>query len=482
MLKLLGGKSRIIGGILPIVFSTDLLAKSEIELLREEVASLREELTQMKQLLKETVKKETLAAKDDPDPKKKDLKIVKKAEASDKKEEKILAVPKDTKHLPTPEKLAGSSQKDETDSTGKSVEAGTKVASAPSEAPSATVSANLVPTFSWPERDITSVIVGSASAGYSKTPKDNGSFNILDYNPLFLVSYKDEFFLRASVDFSLDDEGDTSVSLDYSNINMVLNDYMVLGAGKFDSALGYFVQNLSPAWINRLPDAPVGFDGDQAAPQAEVGMRMQGGFPICDTMKGNYILYVVNGDRGFVDTTKMVIDHIGSDGYTKNFGNYVSGGRVGFLPISEIEVGVSAAGGRIALIDLDDSSLLQRSRNYYAIGGDITYRPENWVFRGEYIQQQINSRCGRIVPQKQVWKAGYLQASYKIPKTQWEPVVRYGKFLAPVSRQKQQQWAFGLDYWFAPSIVIQAAYEINSGHHGTPADDNLFIIQFAYGF
>ena len=60
--------------------------------------------------------------------------------------------------------------------------------------------------------------------------------------------------------FAINDQGGTDVSLD--NQNLFINDYMIFGIGKFDSALGSFIQNLSPSWVNRLPDSPVGFSSD----------------------------------------------------------------------------------------------------------------------------------------------------------------------------------------------------------------------------
>ncbi len=352
--------------------------------------------------------------------------------------------------------------------------------STPDQVPSPS---NLIPHFSWQGPDLSALIVGGASAGFTKISGHRSSFDILDFNPIFLFSYKDILFLRAAVDFSLDDHGNTNVGLNYSNLNLFLNDYALFGIGKFDSALGYFGQNLSPAWINRMPDSPVGFNADQAAPQAEVGIRLQGAFPLFCTMKINYALFMTNGDQAFADTTNIVIDHIGTDGYTNNFGNYIYGGRLGFLPIPKFEIGISGATGKLAIFDLaDGTTLLQRSRVYHAMGADFSYKPGNWDLRAEYIQQQISSESGSIVPQGQKWKAWYGQVAYWIPNTKWEPVVRYGKFTAPVANQEQRQWAFGLDYWFAPSIAAQAAFELNKGQENASTDDNQFLIQLVFGY
>jgi hypothetical protein len=159
------------------------------------------------------------------------------------------------------------------------------------------------------------------------------------------------------------------------------------------------------------------------------------------------------------------------------------GGRIGFLPIPKLEIGVSGAGGKLVLFDLTDgTTLLQRSRTYSAIGADFSYKPGNWDLRAEFIQQLISSETGSIVPQGQKWKAWYGQVAYWIPNTKWEPVVRYSKFTAPVASQEQRQWAFGLDYWFAPSIAAQASFELNKGQEGSDTDQNLFLIQLVFGY
>ncbi len=339
-------------------------------------------------------------------------------------------------------------------------------------------------TLPWQVPDITTLLVGGASAGYSKPSANNGSFNLLDFNPIVLVSYKDLLFLRSAIDFSLDDAGNTQTSLNYANLNLLFNNNAVFGAGKFDSPLGYFVQNLSPAWINRLADAPVGFNSDQAAPQATIGIQLQGGFPLLSQSHVNYIAYISNGPQAFVDTTNAVIDHISTDGTIANDGNYVLGGRLGFLPIPQLEIGVSVAGGKLALLDnANSNTLLQKGRHYNAFGADVSYKWDNRLdLRAEIIQQQISHQSGSIVPQAERWKAWYLQAAYWIPSTQWEPVLRYGKFTSPISSQQQGQVALGLDYWFAPSIAAQAEYEMNHGQTGSDTNVNLFLIQLVLGF
>ena len=440
-----------------LVFTTQIFADSDTDLLRKELQSLRDEMKDLKKEISEL--------------KSTKIRVPIKSSAATNTAAKIKPIKQSRSAI------------EETSSTTKPE---MKDVATLSNAPDAKNSpANLLPPFSYQGRDITGTIVGGASTSFSRTAVDNskGSFSAVDFNPIALFSYKDEFFLRTSVDFSFDDQGNTVTGLNYSNLNIILNDYLILGVGKFDSSLGFFGQNLSPAWINKMPDSPVGFSADQAAPQAEIGMKLLGGAPVFDKMKVNYSVFVANSNRAFADTTNLVIDHIGTDGYTKNFNDYLYGGRVGLLPIPEFEIGISAATGKIALIDMaDNTTMLERGRNYSIIGADLGYRPGNWTFRGEYIQQWVASKSSSIISQSQKWKAWYLQAAYLIPSTKWEPVVRYSKFVTPISGQMQRQWGIGINYWFAPSISAQAAFESNTGPDSTAANHNSVLFQLAFGF
>lgn len=335
----------------------------------------------------------------------------------------------------------------------------------------------------WKGQDFYADIHGTATTEFAHYHDRKNSFDIVDFNPVFIVSYKDLFLFRGAVDFAINDQGDTDLSLDFANINWFMNDFAVLGAGKFDSALGQFVQNISPDWINKLPTAPVGFDADEAAPQSDIGIHLQGGIPLACSMKTNYIFYFANAPRAIIDTTNNFIDHISTDGSTARTSNYVFGGRLGFLPIPEIEMGVSAASGKLSSFDLADNiTLLESGREYNVLGADATFQWKNLYFRGEIIQQLVKARAFSIAPAQSRWMAWYLQLAYLLPTTEWEPVVRYGEFKTPFSFLNQKQWAFGINYWFAPSIVAKFSYQLNRGQIDTDANANALFVQVAYGF
>ena len=81
-----------------------------------------------------------------------------------------------------------------------------------------------------------------------------------------------------------------------------------------------------------------------------------------------------------------------------------------------------------------------------------------------------------VAPEGGTWKAWYAQASYRIPGTKFEPVLRYGDHKSPHQDQRLKQWGLGLDYWFSASAVAKVGYEINSGEAGTTNDENRLVI------
>ena len=66
--------------------------------------------------------------------------------------------------------------------------------------------------------------------------------------------------------------------------------------------------------------------------------------------------------------------------------------------------------------------------------------------------------------------------------TKFEGVIRYSDYDANISEMSQKQWALGVNYLFAPNAMAKLAYNFNDGKSGSPADDDGFQIQFAYGF
>jgi porin-like protein len=333
--------------------------------------------------------------------------------------------------------------------------------------------------YEWKSYDSKTHMAGYANVGYSDGGDENDGFGQMKFNPIFHYGYKDFLLLESEFEFEIGEDGETEVALEYLTIDWFINDYIALVAGKFLSPIGQFQQNLHPGWINKLPTAPIGFMHDQAQPSAEVGVQLRGGFnvPIFDDASlMNYAVYVGNGPILELNEDGDEIEAVEAAGFTSDEDdNKVFGGRLGFVPFANMEVGVSGGLGNLALEDESD-------RDYDVLGFDLFYRWKNLDLRGEYIKQKVGALASSVAPEGQKWEAWYAQASYKLMPSKFELVARYADFNSNHGDQAQEQWALGLNYLFAAQGMAKFSYEFNDGLAGEATNDNKFLIQLSYGF
>jgi hypothetical protein len=325
----------------------------------------------------------------------------------------------------------------------------------------------------WKSFDSGVHLAGYGALNYSAEDND---FSKALFAPIFHYQYKDLFLLESELEVQVQDDGSTEVGLEYLTVDWFMNDYMTLVAGKFLSPVGQFRQNLHPTWINKMVNAPVGFGHDQAAPVAELGIQLRGGFPVSDTMNANYALYVSNGPILELNAAGDEIEAIEYNASTDDADdNKTFGGRIALIPLPNTEIGFSGAFGDIATPG-------EANRNYDVIGVDFFSRWKNFDLRGEYIRQQVGSLATSAAPDSQEWEALYTQLSYKFLPTKFEAVARYGDYNSNHADQAQEQWAIGLNYLFIPNAMAKLSYEFNDGLAGTKTDQDQLLLQLTYGF
>ena len=226
---------------------------------------------------------------------------------------------------------------------------------------------------------------------------------------------------------------------------------------------------------------PVGFGHEGAQPTAEVGLQLRGGFPlnmVTDSSLINYAVYVGNGLQLEIEEEdgEFEIHAVETEGFTEDVDDEkVFGGRLGFLPIPNLEIGFSGAIGEVGLED-------EATRNYDVLSFDLFYRWKNLDLRAEYVKQEVDDLATSIAPEGQWWEAWYAQASYKLLPTKLELVTRYGNLNSTHASQEQEQWAIGINYLFANQAMAKLAYELNDGVTGNPRDEERFLLQLTYGF
>ena len=332
-------------------------------------------------------------------------------------------------------------------------------------------------------------IAGYADVGYTDAQDDASSFNTGHFAPIFHYKYKEILMLETEIalgsETNEEGETETETELEYLTLDLFINDYITLVAGKFISPIGQFQQNLHPSWINKLSSAPIGFGADhdgasQATPLADVGVQFRGGIPIKD-MRINYALAIGNGPR-------IIEEHDGEPGEIEGLdtsgtntdmnGNKSVGGRIGFLPLPNLEIGVSAlTATATGTEDISD-------RDYDVYGMDFYYAPDylsNLTLRGEYVKTELGAgSASEEDADKKTWEAWYLQASYYIDQYKFEPVLRYGEYEDSHGETKTQ-WAPGLNYLFSSNIIAKVGYEFNDTNGDEDVSDR-FTLQLAYGF
>lgn len=325
-------------------------------------------------------------------------------------------------------------------------------------------------------------------AGYGfvdfAAPQDgDAAFTVASFNPIFHAQYDEKIFFEGELEVEVIEGGETELNLEYATIGWLFNDHAALVAGRFLSPLGYFRQNLHPAWINRFASAPVGFGHDGAAPSADLGAQIRGGWATATIGTFNYAAYLANGPE--LEAEEDVLEGVMSDGTPRNVdGNLVWGGRIGWLPVPMLEFGFSFANGRAAVTEVEGTEVEDEpDRAYSFYGADVAWRPSPAIeLRGEYARQRAGSAPLSVAPDAATWRAWYAQAAYRIAGTPWELVGRYGDFESANVMMSTSQWGAGLNYWLTSSTVIKAAYEFNDPELAMSETGDQFLLQIAHGF
>ncbi len=325
-------------------------------------------------------------------------------------------------------------------------------------------------------------MAGYADVNYVKTENTDGTFKVGAFAPIFHYQYRDLVMVESEIAFEVMEDGSTEVNMEYFTIDFIMNDNAILVMGKFLSPLGQFRQNIHPSWINKLPSAPAGFMHDQAAPNADVGFQVRGGFDM-GAAKANYAVYMGNGVAAEINATDGELEMIESPGMNNDGdGGKNYGGRFGlYYPTSKIDVGFSWASGKISEMEEDitnQSLTFENARDWDFIGADATWHHGGLDIRGEYVKQTVGELAASAAPAKSEVSAYYAQIAYRFPHTKWETVARTSQY--KIGEMTMDRSTFGVNYIFASNIIGKLAYESNSNDNNTAQDRAL--VQMAYGF
>lgn len=335
------------------------------------------------------------------------------------------------------------------------------------------------------------------------------NFGETGFNPIFLWKPSDKLFFESELELELSDDAGFEFELEYVNVNLILNKYMTLRAGKFLSPFGTFQERLHPAWINKLRSKPLGFGHEGVGPGSEIGVELRGGFPL-GSSKLNYSLYLSNGPTlNTGDENAMMAGMLEFENMSDNNLNKAIGGRIGFLPFSNssLEIGFSGQSAVVGEADkmingmidtmLDDVNALMYAVDFSYVKSikplksiiDIKGQLNNVTVDKTEFKNQMDTTGMMTYTFDNISQAYFIQFAYRpaMVKNKFfqniEIVGRYSALTLPEKAlwgEEKAQVIVGLNYWFTWRSALKINYQITTPDEGDPVTK--YQIQWAIGF
>jgi len=338
-------------------------------------------------------------------------------------------------------------------------------------------------------------LAGDAAVGFTARNGEKSTFDA-GVAPLILWSPHKNILIEAGFDIagtvSEDNESSTEFDLTLANISFFVNDNLYVGGGLFVVPFGVYHRHFDPPWINKFPDDPLPFGDGGIAPAEETGFFLGGAAPLGDA-KIVYDAYVTNGPNLF--TTGESAGQLNFDDYTDLNNGKAVGGRIGFLPVPNVEVGYSVMFARVNPADFSDTDVLLQAvdlnwrQDVKRLSGQLDFRTE-WVF--SHVDKATYDPTGAEGFGPTSFNndryGGYVQLCYRPTMSldnhlrNVELVSRYDILHSPLSSpggDREQRVTLGVDYWITPAIVLKTAYQFDDKEVGD--NQNAFLFQIGIG-
>jgi hypothetical protein len=338
------------------------------------------------------------------------------------------------------------------------------------------------------------LVAGDTNAGYVHQEHGDHTF-FAEFSPMLLWQLNERLFFEGGLDLDLSgpeldgEGGQTDVELSAAYLTYLLTDWALAGVGYFPLPFTAYHNHLDAPWINKLPTDPLAYGDGGLAPDSGLGVFATGAFP-WRSDQFDYAVWVTNGPA---------LVTAGDDAGQLNFANYndtngakAVGGRVGWLPIPQVRVGLSCEFSRV-----NPSGFETVHAQLYGIDWDYVDtvdRLEGRVtVRGGWLWSQVGQATYPALPGSPRFgrdsNGGYAELAYRPSEVaqKWlqslEFVGRYDRLYVPAAvpgPDTESQWTAGVDYWITPRAVLKAAYTWDDRERGR--DQDLFALQFATGF
>jgi len=335
-------------------------------------------------------------------------------------------------------------------------------------------------------------LAGDAAVGFTAR---KGAKSSLDAGvaPLILWRPEKNILIEAGFDIAGSTGGDnqsgTEFDLTLANISFLVNDNLFVGGGLFVVPFGVYHRHFDPPWINKLPDDPLPFGDGGIAPAEETGLFLGGALPVGDS-KVTYDLYVTNGPNLFTGADSA--GQLNFDDFTDLNNGKAVGGRIGFLPFYNVELGYSAMFAQVSPPKFSSTNVLLQAvdlnwrQDVDRLSGQFDFRTE-WVY--SHVDRATYDATGAEgfgpISFSNDRYGGYVQLCYRPTKVDdrylrnVEFVSRYDMLRSPRSApggDREQRLTIGVDYWVTPAIVVKTAYQFDDKKIGDDQDALLFQI------
>ena len=339
------------------------------------------------------------------------------------------------------------------------------------------------------------VLSGDANIGYQNQRKTSSTF-FADMSPLIIWQPPDSHLLVETA-FDLGIGGQdvssetTTVTLNLADISYDVCDYLTVGGGLFAVPFGQFHNHFDPPWVNKFPDDPLAFDA--IAPTSEVGFFAKGSIP-SGTTRWTYDVYVANGPN-LITNDPSAAGQLNFDDFTDLNNNKAVGGRIGFLPFPDMEMGYSLQYSRPSPSGFQDTSVFMQAADFHwkplvsSCGGTFDIAAE-WIWsRTSSATYDPSGSLGFGPTNFGSWnQGGYVSVGYR-PTESSNKYLRNCEFLArfdslqtPTNNpggEHESRVTLGIDYWLTSYCVFKTAYEIDNKQVGP--NQNAFIFQLGFG-
>ena len=304
------------------------------------------------------------------------------------------------------------------------------------------------------------IVTGYANMEYLNPQGGIQTFDAHNLNLIFIGKLRGDLFAGGEIEY---EHGGDAIALEYAYLAFMRWPQVNIVAGKFILPFGTFNVN-HPAWMNKVPGRPFGFDRVLPATYSDVGVLLRGGIAAGYLSRVTYDAWWVNGLAG-ADGGDLRGMRDNNEDVDRN--KFV-GGRLGYVARMGLDLGASIHTGKY-----DPANDL--SVTFFGV--DAAFQKSGLEVRGEFVQANQDATAGDLK------KTGfYAQVAYLATST-IEPAIRFSQMEFPgASNRDVREISLGVSVYPSDFAALRVFGRINKERSVPEVDDNLLTVQFTVGF